>query len=77
MAGENRTPDKTIGEVKFAKERAAHAKDQGTAGDKRSQDRAAKGGALTNEQQRDGDNRTPEKTIGEVKYAQVHATDQK
>lgn len=77
MAGENRTPDKAIGEVKFAQERAAHTKEKRIAADRRAHDQAPNSAALTKEQVRDGDNRTPDKTIGEVKYAQVSSTDQK
>ena len=77
MDGENRTPDKTIGEVKFAQRRAANTKQEGMAEDKHSQNRAAKSATLAKDQARDGDNRTPDKTIGEVKYAQAHSADQK
>jgi len=69
MEGENRTPDKTIGEVKFAKERAPAANDE----QKIKQDRAAP----RRQAPAGGDNRTPDKTIGEVEYAQTNPANPK
>ncbi len=70
MAGDNRTPEKTIGEVKYAQrkhdeERRHEGHDTGKSD--------AKAARNDSEQQppKGGDNRTPDVTIGEVKYAQA------
>lgn len=72
MAGDNRTPDKTIGEVKYAELKHAHERYS----EKRNAD--GHGPGRRNAVQRNpdkpspaGDNRTPDKVIGEVKYAQA------
>ena len=68
MAGDNRTPEKTIGEVKYAElKHAEELRDE-----KRGID-PQKAAQENSDQQppKGGDNRTPDKTIGEVKYAQA------
>jgi hypothetical protein len=77
MEGDNRTPGKTIGEVKYAQDRTTHAKE--IAGDTRASDKPisdvndAPNSSAPTKNVTGGDNRTPEKTIGEVKYAQERA----
>jgi hypothetical protein len=80
MEGDNRTPGKTIGEVKYAQERA-HAGDKDIVKEGRAPNKAAAAGkdapsssAQVKDRAKAGDNRTPEKTIGEVKYAQERST---
>ena len=72
MAGDNRTPDKTIGEVKYAAERAAHRDDKRSSGIRHAEKKPA-APAHRHDNAITGDNRTPEKTIGEVRYAEDRA----
>ncbi len=73
MAGDNRTPEKTIGEVRYAElKHAEERQDESRNADKSGidQQKVAQGNS-DQQPPKGGDNRTPDKTIGEVKYAQV------
>jgi len=75
MAGDNRTPEKTIGEVKYAE--LKHENELRREGPNAPKSESGRQRAARGNQDRDrppsagGDNRTPDKTIGEVKYAEV------
>ena len=72
MAGDNRTPDKTIGEVKYAELTHAHERhSERRNADKQNASRQAAVARNSDQPSPAGDNRTPDKMIGEVKYAQA------
>jgi hypothetical protein len=73
MAGDNRTPEKTIGEVRYAAlkhDEELHNDNHGAGKSGSGQQKAARKDA-DQQPPKGGDNRTPDKTIGEVKYAQA------
>ncbi len=76
MAGDNRTPDKTIGEVKYAEQKRAEElhNESRDAGKHDAGQRKTVQADADQRPPKGGDNRTPDKTIGEVKYAQARET---
>ena len=76
MEGDNRKPDKTIGEIKYARERA-HLTDRDIAEEAASARGERTGSAEPTAKPKAGDNRTPDKTIGEVKYAEERSAARK
>jgi hypothetical protein len=70
MAGDNRTPDKTIGEVRYAELKHAHDREKRNVDKPDSGQRSAKPEHPGRQSSPAGDNRTPDKMIGEVEYAQ-------